>query len=211
LTAGLLGTADLYKDERTGRPAAAGIIAAGALGYPLGLRYVRTAPYHITAGDVGALWTAELLGMTAAAAFIPEQDPSRAQIAGLLTAGFATGLVVGDMAFVRRFDHTDTDARLLYVGTGAGALIGVAIPALAQARSPHAWFGAAAAGGLIGAIVTEGMIAPQRAGGDRRTGSVKPTDARRAASRVEMHFAPQAAVMAAFKQPGYHSIFSMTF
>ena len=211
LTAGLLGTADLFKNESSGRPAAAAIIAAGALGYPLGLRYVRTAPYHITAGDVGALWTAELLGMAAGASFIPEQDPSAAQIGGLLTAGFATGLLVGDQVFVRPFDHTDSDARLLYVGTLAGALIGVAIPVLAQSSNPHAIFGAGTVGGLLGAIVTENMIAPQRAGGDRRTGSLKPTDARRSASRVEMHFAPQAVVMAAFKQPGYHSILSMTF
>jgi hypothetical protein len=87
----------------------------------------------------------------------------------------------------------------------------VAIPVLAQTDNPHAYFGAAALGGIIGAIVTENMIAPQRAGGDRRVGSLKSTDAHHSASRVEAHFAPRAALMAAFKQPGYHSIFSMTF
>ena len=211
LTAGLLGTAGLYKDNGSGRLAAAAIIGAGALGYPLGLRYVRTASYNITAGDVGALYTAELLGLAAAATFIPDQSPSSEQVAGLLTAGFATGLLVGDRALVRPFDHTDSDARLLYVGTGAGALVGVAIPVLAQSNNPHFYFGAATVGGLLGAILTENMIAPQRAGDDRRTGSLKQTDGRRSNSRVAMRFALEAALMTAFKQPGYHSIFSMTF
>ncbi len=208
LTTGVLGAAGALEQEGSARPAALGIIAAGALGYRLGLRYVRGAPYRVTAGDVGAMFTSELLGLGAAAALLPD-SPSSQLVFGLLTGGYALGALVGDRVFVRPFDHTESDARLLGLGTGAGALIGLAIPALAQSSNAQLIFGTATIGGILGALVTENLIAPQRATagdrGERRTGS------RERSSRVDAQFSAAGALLAGSRLRGNHSIVSLTF
>ena len=208
LTTGVLGAAGGLAQESSARPAALGIIAAGALGYRLGLRYVRGAPYRVTAGDVGAMFTSELLGLGAAATLLPD-SPSDQLVFGLLTGGYALGALVGDRAFVRPFDHTESDARLLGLGTGAGALIGLAIPALARSSNARLIFGTATIGGILGALVTENLIAPQRAiagdAGERRTGS------RERPSRVDVQFSAAAALMAGARLRGNHSIVSLTY
>jgi hypothetical protein len=209
LTTGTLGAVGAFKEEGSGRAAAAGIIAAGALGYPLGLRYVRGSPYRVTAGDVGAMFTSELLGLGAAATFLPN-NPSQELVLGTLTAGYALGALVGDRAFVRPFDHTESEARLLALGTGAGAVMGLAIPVLAQSDSPQLIFGTATLGGIVGAMVTEELIGPRRARAgesatERRTGSIDRS------SRVDVRFSAPAALMAGAGMRGSHSVLSLTF
>ena len=129
---------------------------------------------------------------------------------GVLTAGYALGALAGDRFFVRPFDHTESDARLLALGTGAGAVMGLAIPVLAQSDNPQLIFATATAGGILGALVTENLINPQRArSGDsateRRTGALGRS------SRVDVRFSAEGALMAGSGLRGNHSILSLTF
>lgn len=208
ITVGTLGTLGAYDSNQGGRIAAASILTAGALGYPLGLRYVRTARYRVTAGDVSALFISELLGTGAAATLIPDNADEKLGF-GLVTAGFAAGAVLGDRLLVRPFDHSDSDARLLSLGTGAGALMGIALPALARSGDGRAYVAAGTAGGILGAIFTERLIAPARAhGGDagpaeRRTGAKAP--------RVDVQWNPQALVLAGTGVQGRHSLLTVGF
>jgi hypothetical protein len=209
LTTGTLGAVGALGEEGSARVASLGIIAAGALGYPLGLRYVRGSPYRVTAGDIGAMFTSELLGLGAAATFLPD-SPSEEAVFGALTAGYALGAFIGDRSFVRPFDHTESEARLLALGTGAGAVMGLVIPVLSQSDNPQLIFGSATVGGIFGAIITEGLISPRRAragesAAERRTGSVDRS------SRVDVRFSTAAALMASTGMRGSHSIVSLTF
>ncbi len=213
LTAGTLGTVGAL-DNSTGasRMAALGIIGAGAVGYPLGLSYVRNAPYRVTAGDVGTMVTSEFLGMAAVASLIPADswDDSPHLVTGLLTGGFALGAIAADRFLVRPFDHTEAEARLLQYGTFAGGLIGIALPVLARADNPNVYFGAATIGGILGAALTTSYMKPEAArlrvgtATSRRVGEAPP-------ARFEVRVAPEAALLAGMGQRGNHSILSVTF
>jgi hypothetical protein len=205
-TAGLLGATGAYRDASEGqaRLATAAILAAGVAGYPLGLRYVRTAPYRVTAGDVSAMFTAELLGVGVAASLMPEDDNSDLLGFGLLTAGYVGGAIVGDRLLVRKFDHTESEARLLALGTAAGATMGIILPTLADADW-RVFTIAGTAGGILGAMLTESLIKPARAGGaTRRTGSARFRN-------LDVSFSPQGAIMASSGMRGNHSLLSLTF
>jgi hypothetical protein len=207
LATGLLGTAGAFSNNGSGRAAAVAVIGAGALGYPLGLRYVRSAPYRVTAGDVSAMFTSELLGLGAAAAFVADDRVSDEVVFGALTAGYALGAIAGDRFFVRPFDHTSSDARLLALGTAAGAVMGLAIPVLAQSDNARAIFATGTIGGILGAMLTEHLIEPARAG----FGAATRTGSRAAPSRVGVQFAPESALLAGMGVKGQHSILSLSF
>jgi hypothetical protein len=64
------------------------------------------------------------------------------------------GAIAADRLLARRFDYEDSEARLLQLGTVAGAVVGLAVPVLAQSDNPSLIFGPATLGGLLGAIVT---------------------------------------------------------
>jgi hypothetical protein len=118
------------------------------------------------------------------------------------------GVLAGDRLLVRPFDHTESDARLLALGTGAGAVMGLVIPVLAQTDNPQVIFGTATIGGILGAIVTESLIAPRRArdgAAERRTGSLDRP------SRVDVRFSATGALLARSGLPGDHPIVSLTF
>ncbi len=51
--------ADLWRGDCSRRAAAALVLGAGVVGYPLGHRYARTRAYRVTAGDVGTLVTVD--------------------------------------------------------------------------------------------------------------------------------------------------------
>jgi hypothetical protein len=212
LTAGVLGTAGSYKARGSSRVASAVIIGAGALGYPLGLRYVRDAPYRVTDGDVGTLVTTELLGLGVAGTLIPDRA-SDATAYGLLTAGFAAGAIVGDRLLVRPFDHTEAESRLLQLGAEAGALLGLTIPTLGQSDNRQTILASATIGGIFGAVIAEGMLAPRRARAGERGDPARRTGAAGDAHqpRVDVRFAPAAVVMAGLGQRGHHSILSLSF
>lgn len=208
LTTGLLGTTGLIDDDGMARAGAALIIVGGALGYPAGLRYVRKAPYRVTAGDVGTVAVTEILGVAAVATLLPESNVSVPVAFGALTAGYVAGALVGDRLLVRPLDHTESEARLFAFGTLAGALIGLAGPILAESENTNIIFGSMTVGGILGAILTQNLIQPAKAGTNARMGS---RGAAGSSSRVAVRFSPESALLAATRQRGSHSIVSLVF
>ena len=209
LTATVLGSAGLFQNNSSNRLSTAAIVGAGVIGYPLGLRYVRTAPYRVTAGDVGTLVTTEFLGMGAAATLL--SDGTNEKLAwGLVGTGFTLGAIAGDQLLVRPFDHTESDARLLQYGSFAGALVGLIAPVLAQSGNSHLIFGAATAGGILGAILTEQFIKPAEANRGLGAAGVKTREVGRTGG-VDVKFSPESMVFAKMGIHGQHPILSLTF
>ena len=211
MTAAAFGTAGFYNENRnsTTRLAVGATVVAGALGYPLGLRYVRTSPYRVTAGDVGTLTTAEVLGFGVAATLTPD-SASRVVGWGLAGAGFALGAIAGDRLLVRPFDHTESDARLLQYGTVAGALVGLIVPVIAQSDNAHLTIGALTAGGIVGAILTEQFIKPAEANAGLGAALTRERQLGQA-DRVTVRFSPESMAFARMGVKGQHSILSLTF
>lgn len=210
LTAGVLGAADVYGTNAGTRVGTAAIVGAGVLGYPLGLRYVRSAPYRVTAGDVGTLVTTEYLGLAAVATLLPENSNDNL-VYGALTAGFALGAIAGDRLLVRPFDHTESEARLVQYGAAAGALVALAGPVLAQSDNYHVIFGAATLGGILGAILTENLIEPQRASSGLGFTLPARKSALGRATGIDVRFSPESALLAGVGLKGNHSLLSVSF
>jgi len=156
---------------------------------------------------VGTLIVGELLAASAVATFIPESSDDEQAIAGLLTAGFVGGAIAADRLLARRFDYGDSEARLLQLGTVAGAVVGLAVPVLAESDNPSLIFGPATLGGLLGAIVTHNLIAPAHANArfPQRTG------ARAMPSRVTVRFTPQNLVLARTGREGMYPVLNVAF
>jgi hypothetical protein len=206
MTAAALGVGGAFKDNTSNRVSTAAIVGAGALGYPLGLRYVRTAPYRVTAGDVGTLVTTEFLGMGVAATLLGDSGNENLGW-GLIGGGFALGAIAGDRLLVRPFDHTESDARLLQYGAFAGALVGGIIPVLSQTDNVHLIYGTLTAGAILGAILTEQFIAPPAANSGLGAAVTKT----RQVGGVDIKFSPESMVFAKIGMRGQHSILSLTF
>jgi hypothetical protein len=200
--------ADLWRDESSRRAAAAIVLGAGVAGYPLGHRYARRASYRVTAGDVGTLVAGELLGMTAVATFIPADIDDERQVAAFLAGGNALGAIAADRLFARPFDYSEAESRLLQLGTVAGAVVGLAVPVLAESDSPQAIFGPATAGGVLGALLTHRLLAPARA---RSAAATMRTGARPATERLTLRFTPQNLVLARTGRQGIYPVLSATF
>jgi hypothetical protein len=199
--------ADLWRDEGSRRAAAGLVLGAGLVGYPLGLRYARTGAYRVTAGDVGTLVAGELLGMTTVATFIPEDIDNERQVAAFLAGGFVLGAIAADRLIVRSFDYGEAESRLLQLGTVAGAVVGLAVPVLAESDNPQAIFGPATAGGILGAILTHRLLAPARA----RSAAAMRTGLRPDADRFTLRFTPQNLLLARSGQRGVYPVLSATF
>jgi hypothetical protein len=60
---------------------------------------------------------------------------------------------LGDRIFARRVDLSESQASILNVGAGAGALIGAAIPIVAGSDNGAATLSAAAIGAVLGASI----------------------------------------------------------
>ena len=204
---GSLVAAGMWRSESSRRVATALVIGAGAVGYPLGLRYARNTSYRVTSGDVGTLIVGELLGTSAVAAFIPKSSDDEQAISGVLTAGFVVGAIGADRLIARRFDYEDAESRLLQLGTVAGGVVGLAVPVLAESDDPLLLFGPATLGGLAGAILTHNLLAPARANASlpRRTG------ARTLPSRVTIRFTPQNLLLARSGREGVYPLMNVRF
>lgn len=207
LALGLMGSGGMFQRNGSNRVGTALIVGAGALGYPLGLRYARSSAYRVTAGDVGTLVTTEFLGMAAAGALLPDH-PSEKAIYALLTGGFALGAIAGDRLLVRTYDHTESESRLVQVGAAAGALVAVAVPVLAQSSNSHVIFGALSIGGVIGTLLTEQLIKPQLAGTGMLRGGEQTVGQN---AGPTMRFSPQSALLAGLGLKGNHPVVSITF
>ena len=204
---GLMGSGGTFERNGSGRVGTALIVGAGALGYPLGLRYARSSAYRVTAGDVGTLVTTEFLGMAAAGALLPDH-PSEKAVYAALTGGFALGALAGDRLLVRPYDHTESESRLVQVGAAAGALVALAVPVLAQSSNLHVIFGALSIGGVIGTLLTEQLIKPQLAGVGMLRGSETTVGQSGGSS---FRFSPQSALLAGVGLKGNHPVVSITF
>ncbi|MDP1862076.1 MAG: hypothetical protein Q8K82_25715 [Gemmatimonadaceae bacterium] len=171
-TAGLIGSfgglsGDLARGE------VAGLIGAAIVGFPLGLRYVRRASYGITPGDITTMSTAALIGVLGAATFIGDSRPSGEVVAATLTAGFVAGTLAGDRIFVRRYDFTQSQGRLMGLGALAGALLGIAAPIAVESNDPRVYFGGASLGAMVGMVLTKGIITPATGVQRGRTGAAR--------------------------------------
>jgi len=206
VTAATLGGAGMFENNSTNRISTAAIVGAGALGYPLGLRYVRTAPYRVTAGDVGTLVTTEFLGMGVAATLLGNSSNEKLGW-GLVGSGFVLGAIAGDRLLVRPFDHTESDARLLQYGAFAGALVGGIIPVIGQTDNARLVYGSLTAGAILGAVLTEQFIAPPVA----NTGLGAAVTKTRQVGAVDVKFSPESMVFAKMGVRGQHSILSLSF
>jgi hypothetical protein len=204
---GALVGAGMWRDESSRRVATALVIGAGVVGYPLGLRYARSRSYRVTGGDVGTLFVGEVLGTSAVAALIPQHTDNEQVVGGVLTAGFALGALAADRLIVRPFDYEESEGRLLQFGTLAGAVVGLAIPVLAQSDNPQLIFGPATLGGLIGAVVTHNFIAPAHANArfPQRTG------ARAVPSRFAVRFTPENLLLARSGREGTYPVMNVRF
>ena len=151
-TAGLLGLAGAYQGD--GRAEVAALVGASLVGYPLGLRYVRRAPYRVTAGDVSTVLTTGLVGALMSSVLIPEDDPSGQLVGGVLTGGFLTGMVVGDRLIAKRRDLSESDAWLIRLGGLAGSLIGFALPAAFQSDNGRLILFSGSVGAALGVAGT---------------------------------------------------------
>jgi hypothetical protein len=210
LAVGISGGFGAWDTDGNHRLASALIVGAGALGYPVGLHYVRDAPYRVTAGDVSTLLTTEVLGMGAAATLLTDGSSSAAAYS-LITAGFAAGVVGGDRWLVRPFDFTESEARTLQYGGVAGALVGVALPVLAHTSNEHVLWGAATAGGILGAYVTLKSIDPQRATSGFGLSTPRSDHAVAERPRVDVQFTPEVLVLAGLRMKGNYPVVSLTF
>lgn len=181
-TAGIIGAAGGFKnDSRQG--SVLGVMGAGLIGYPLGLSWVRRSKYGITAGDARAVSFPALIGAAVGASVISESSDEQLGF-GVTTAGFVVGSLVGARAFAKPYDLTESEAAVLGLGTGAGALIGLAIPVLAESDSPHAWFGFPAAGGALGLLATRALVKPARVDGRQSSSRAAGSGSRRFSVRA---------------------------
>lgn len=173
------------------------ILAAGIIGYPLGVLYPRNANYHVTAGDIQTLWSTAFLGAAAAGTFLGDGSSRRA-VAATLTTGGVLGIIAGDRFLVQRFDHSRTEGGRVFLGMFAGSLMGAGVAALTNTSSPnpHLVSGLAAAGGLIGIIATERYLDPA-------------PDAGRPRFRVT--FNPASIALLAARAPGNHALLNVRF
>ena len=209
LALGLMGSGGVFETGASPRVGTALIVGAGALGYPLGLRYARSSTYRVTAGDVGTLVTTEFLGMAAASALLPDRVSDKTLYA-VLTGGFALGAIAGDLLLVRPYDHTESESRLVQYGAAAGALVALAVPVLAQSDNTHLIFGAATVGGVLGTLLTERLIAPQVAGSG--LGMLRRSEpAVDKSTGAHFRFSPESALLAGLGLKGNHSIAFLTF
>lgn len=189
----------------------AALAGAGLAGYPLGLAYVRSTRYTVTAGDANALAVPAGIGMLLGAAAAGDTDDERTVWASV-TGGLVVGLVAGDRLLVKPFDHTRSQGTLLRVGAVAGGVAGLILPTLSESDDARTWLASAAIGSSLGAAFAHSAWRPQRAlGGALREARRDVPDDRRLAGRVTWQLDPMGAAMAAALAPGRHGILSLTF
>lgn len=206
-TLGLLGASGVLEGSpNSGRVVVGALLAAGASGYPLGLRYVRRARYVITAGDVTTLAVASLLGVSTAVIPIVAVDDFGQFGAGILTVGFLGGQIVGDRALVRPYDHTGGEGFLVALGATAGALMGGGVAVLGGGGSAVAVMSLLTGGAIGGVVLTERMIEPRRAGGSAPRRAATPES-----GRPRLALSPAGVALTMAGVPGRASFLTITF
>jgi hypothetical protein len=179
-------------------------VATGLVGYLVGPRYARGASYNVTAGDVSMIYSAAALGALASNAAFPDDGPERTGFA-LATAGVLGGAVLADRVFVKRADRTHAEGTLAQLGAAAGGLMGGGVALMSKAERQPA-VALIAAGGAIGLVLADRLIAPARDAGAKR-GVFRSSDAgggRADTPRWSLSLVPAAATlgMAAMRDRG---------
>ena len=170
--AGLAGTFGVGEIENPERWIATAAVVGGLLGYGIGPVYPRQTTYRVTKGDIQLVDLAGLLGgMAGAIAIAGDDDPDTRLASGLITAGGALGLWIGDRAFARPYNHTESDSRLVGLGALAGGLIGAAVPVLTESDNGSFILGSVTLGAVLGTVGAESLVGPRTVRGQTRTGS----------------------------------------
>jgi hypothetical protein len=191
------GTFDCSGPRISDKAEVATVLAAGLVGYPLGVLYPRNATYNVTPGDIQTLYATTGLGILAGVSFLPESPKrSAAWFAG--TAGGILGMIAGDRFLVRRYDHSRGEGSRIALGTYAGALMGAGVAAVfdTDLKNPPLVFGAATIGGVIGLIATEKYVDAS-------------ADAGRRGARISFNSASILSIAA--RTPGNHSLINVRF
>lgn len=200
--AGIVGSLGGFDNDHDGRAVSATLVSGAVIGYPLGLQYPRRAHYSVTAGDVRLIPLSQLLALGVVGVPLIDSHLDNHVIGGVLTAGFVAGAFVGDRAFVRPFDHTESDATLVWLGALAGGLIGAAPPVIAQTEDGHFTLGSITLGALLGTVAADHLVEPRRAGSvSARVGQRGPS--------LEVN--PLGVVGVATRRPGAYPIVSLRF
>jgi hypothetical protein len=198
-TAGAAGVFDAPR-----RATAGGTALLGGFGYLAGVGYPRRVAYNVTAGDVEAVSTSGLVGALYGAIIVTSlSGPSTRQVTVALAPAYLAGILVGDRIFARRFDLTQPQANVLNIGAVAGALVGLAAPALAGA-DPGIATGAAAVGATLGMAAIASTFHSQAAERLGRRG-----DPRGQSSRF--HVIGVSAIAATAGLPGRHVLATLSF
>lgn len=181
--------------------AAVGWTAAGLGGYFAGRWYAGVVPHNVTVGDLQTLWTGATIGALGAGAAIASSSPNSETVAGSLLAGGWLGILLTERTLVRRYDHTRSEANLVALGGGAGALMGIGIGILISGeadRGESTTLGFATLGAVAGVAMSERYLQPDR-------------DAGRLAWLDRVHLTPSALAVAAAGTPGRHTLLRFTF
>jgi hypothetical protein len=201
---GLVGTTGFMDSDNGEQVASAMLLGGGIAGYALGPRYPRNAPYTVTAGDVTIVRLGAILGsMTAITPFVGA-DLDGKVLAGLLTAGWVGGAVIGDRIGSKPFNHSASDARMVHLGALGGALMGVALPVMTKSESATFVMTTLTGGAILGSLITHGMMKPSLEGSPAFTPS-----GNNAPRRLE--FSPEGLALTVAKQPGNHSLLRIRF
>jgi hypothetical protein len=190
------------------------LVAAGLVGYPLGLQYVRRASYAVTAGDLRAQSVAAGIGALIGAAAAGDRADDKTRW-GTATAGLLLGAVAGDRLLVAPFDYTRGQGSVLLTGAIAGGLLGLTVPAAGESENDGAVLGSAAIGAGLGVALAHSIVKPRRGatrGVLRDASRARPgTEALASRSRVEWQLDPGGIALSAARAPGRHGILSLSF
>lgn len=201
---GVAATLGLATDDN--HAASSAVLIGGVAGYLLGPRYPREAGYTVTAGDISLVRLGAILGTAVALTPIVGNDNvDNHLVAGLATAGWVGGALLGDRLAARPFNHSSSDARMIQLGALGGGLMGAAFPIMM--KSDNATFNMAliTGGAIAGAFLSQNMMDPPRQGSEY----IAPSHDSPSPRRFEID--PQGLAMTLTKQKGNHALLRITF
>jgi hypothetical protein len=207
-----LGVAQIVRGDREEsrfltRGEAAVTVGMAISGYALGKAYGASAAHNITPGDGGALWVTAGLGAMAGSVAYAGRDVGRRTSATALTTGAILGVAAGELLLSRRFDLEPSDASLMGLGSGAGALIGLGVARLIDEDgvTDTRTMTFSTLGGMAGLVLTHFLLAPPLDGG-RQSGVAIPGGA---ASGLQ--FNPSGLALTAAGVPGKFPVLKLNF
>ena len=208
---GLAGTFGLINEAGDDRESVGIAVAGGVAGYMTGFRYPRTQRYVVTRGDIQLLNLGAVLGVATAMTFVIEGEPDAQTFFAVATAGMLGGTALVERRWIRRFDHTTSEAGQIALGAAAGGLMGAAGVVLFE---PNATGGMAmvTGGAILGAVAGHALASPRRENRSTAPGSSsRETGAASRSRRATLTFAPGNLAFAAAGVPGDHAVVRVRF